>query len=536
MRRRAIHAVILIAGLLLTSTLAAGLLGAPVPGIGDQEEPAPASQTGATAPQGQAPGGHTHEHAGAPANATGNQTGEASSDDGLRVIDGWDQVKAVHPVHDHALSGGEGQIPTRAEASELPHQLSSFRVVGDDGLTEMVEDGYINGAGTLEDPYVIDGFRVRGDLTVKDTTQPLVIKNSYIEGQLTLNYVGPEIYVHHNHIFDLRVNENVDRRADTSAGLFEHNEIEVIGQLRHFGGTFRDNHVGPRPDDGVVETFLSDTGPEPLPDDLVWNFDGYHRGHVHNNTVIGRVDVKLHGHFHGDCNACPNHDHADPGQFPEDNQRAEGMDPGSRHSYRFHTLAFEDNTITAKATGIALRFYDQDHAGDDQTANSEPNAYLEDLHEHHTYLRITGNELRGGSLVLDVVNPADDRHMGHVSEALVDLKRNEVTLPVPGEGERAPAYTLRGAEIVTLNAQGNTYSFERDSSPMPSGYKWTTRGDEGTATGFLFEDVEFSDVLLTGTQGENADHGIIIDNQREGLAIDARDNDFGADREDRHEQ
>lgn len=525
MRRRAVHAVALIAGLLLTSTLAAGLLGAPLPGTSDEDtDHAPA---GGLAEQSEAAHDHDgHEHGQDPAQGPG--------DSGLKTQQGYDQVEPTDPTHEHALSGGDGQVPTRAEASELPHQLGSFRVVGDEGLAEMADKGYITGSGTLEDPYVIDGFRVRGDLTIRDTTKPLVVKSSYIEGQLTLNYVGSELYVHHNHIFDLRVNENVDRRADTSAGLFEENEIEFIGQLRHFGGTFRHNDVGPRPDN-VVETFLSDTGPQPLPDDIVWNFDGYHLGHVHDNTVVGRVDVKLHGHFHGDCNACPSHDHADPSQFPENNTRSEGMEPGSRHSYRYHTLAFEDNKITAEETGIALRFYDEAHAGDDQTANSEPNAYLEDRHEHHTYLKIQGNRLDGGSLDLDVVNPVDDRHVRHVSETLVDLKANQVTLPEPGAGISA-AYIVNTADTLTLRAEDNRYTFEQDSLPMPAGYKWLTRDGDGFATGFLFDDVEHTQVSITGTRGQGVDYGITIDHERKGLVIDAHDNDFGAEREDRHER
>ncbi len=135
-----------------------------------------------------------------------------------------------------------------------------------------------------------------------------------------------------------------------------------------------------------------------------------------------------------------------------------------------------------------------------------------------------------------MVNPADDRHSHMVSEALVDLTGNTVTLPVADAGDLAAGYVVHGAQILTLRAHDNTYSFERDSSPMPAGYKWTTRDDEGEATGFLLDDVEHSEILVTGTRGHNADYGITIDNERRGLELDARDNDFGADREDRHEQ
>jgi len=64
-------------------------------------------------------------------------------------------------------SDREGEVPSRAQASELPHHFEEFVVRGDDGLSEMAEKGYITGNGTLSNPYVIDGFRVDEELTIR---------------------------------------------------------------------------------------------------------------------------------------------------------------------------------------------------------------------------------------------------------------------------------------------------------------------------------------------------------------------------------
>jgi hypothetical protein len=468
------------------------------------------------------------------ADETDPGTASSEAEDRDHEANGSSATTLAHqPRHDHALSDREGEVPSRAQASELPHHFEEFVVRGDDGLVEMAEKGYITGNGTLSNPYVIDGFRVDEELTIEDTSRPLVVENSYIDGQLTLNFVGEEVYVHHNHVRDLRVNENVEREGPTTAGLFEHNEIDYIGQIRHFGGTFQHNDVGPRPD-GVVETYLSDTGPAELDEDVVWNFDGYHGAHVHNNTVEGRVDVKLHGHFHGSCSACPAHAHQDPEDFPADT--IEGGEPRSRHSYRYHVLDVENNTIEVEGADRALRFYDEAHAGDDQTADSEPNPYLEDKHEHHAYLRVHGNDIDGGSLAFDVVNAENDRHEGLTQEARIDLTGNHLTRPAPRGAGLVPAFEAETADHATLHAEGNRFAFQRPSSPAPEGYGWVDGGDPADTTAFLFEDVNASRVQIQATEGANATYGVTLDDVRDNTPVVLEANRFDAREEDRRER
>lgn len=487
---------------------------------------------------------HTHEqHAHGPANA--------ANDNASAPLEGH------QPRHDHALADRPGQRPSRAEASEFDLQFERFIVRGNEGLEQMADDGYITGSGTLEDPYVISEFRVTDELSITDTSRPLVIENSYIDGQLRLNYVGEEVYVHDNHVHDLRVNENVERRGPTTAGLFEDNELEFIGQLRHFGGTFRHNDVGPRPDN-VVETYLSDTGPADLPDNVVWNFDGYHLGHVHNNTVEGRVDIKLHGHFHGSCLACPAHAHQDPDGFPpeqanqgdqagEDNGtdeanqtggqagQARDRSPKSSHSYRYHTLDFENNTIQAGQAQLALRVLDQAHAGDDRTAASEPNEYLEDRHEHHQYVRLHANELRQGKLLFDVVNAEDARHGGLVQQATLDLSHNEVVLDRPrGTSGLLAAYEVQAGDNAWLRAQANLFAFQEEDSAAPEGYRWAVDGEPADTTGLLLRDVDASHVEVNRTVGENATYGVTLADVDDTRLL-LFDNRFDASQEDRHD-
>ncbi len=516
MRQRATLVIAGLALMLVTASLAAGLLIEP-----DGQETSHDATLDVARSMGPAPDPGPSAQAASHDNASGDVPGPP--------------LEPAEPSHRHFRSGQPGTVPTRAEASELEHQLRSFTVVGDDGLATMAKDGYLTGTGSTSDPYLIDGFRVREDLTIRDTSKALVIRNSFIEGQLTLNYVDEDVYVHHNRIYDLRVNENVDRRGDTTAGLFEHNEISFIGQLRHFGGEFTANQVGPKPD-GVATQFLSDTGPKPLPEDLVWNFDGYHGALVHANEVVGRVDVKLHGHFHASCNACPAHDHADPAGFPEGNERVEGAPPGSTHAYRYHTLVFRDNDIRLEQPGPALRFNDEAHAGDDQTANSEPNAYLEDRHDHHQYLAIQDNRITGGSLVLDIVNAEDDRHADRVTEALVHLTGNQVTLVQPrGEGTGlTSAYTVHQAHTLELVATGNAFAFESEGSPLPDGTRWTVDGEPAETTGFLLAGVDLSSVSVQATRGEGASYGVSLHQVTDRTHLELSENDFQARDEEVH--
>ena len=109
-------------------------------------------------------------------------------------------------------------------------------------------DGVRSGSGTLADPYVISGYAVSGSLYLGDTDACVTITGNYIDGELALNWNGNCVHVHHNFIRDLRVNENVAREGYDTGGLIELNQINYVGQIRHYDGEFRDNVVGPRED------------------------------------------------------------------------------------------------------------------------------------------------------------------------------------------------------------------------------------------------------------------------------------------------
>ncbi|HEV8361813.1 MAG TPA: hypothetical protein VGR28_15290 [Candidatus Thermoplasmatota archaeon] len=407
-----------------------------------------------------------------------------------------------------------GRVPAEADAPSLPTQLQSFRAVGDDGLAELAKEGWLAGQGTPDDPWVIEGFRVRGDLEVRDTSAPLIIRDSLVQGQLKLNYNGAWLHVHHNRIHDLRVNENVERRAETTAGLFDHNAIAVVGQLRHFGGEFAFNDVGPAP--SFVAEVLGDAGPQPFEPGRVWNFDGYHLAWAHDNVVQGRVDIKLHGHYHGSCATCPSHQH------DEDHADVD-------HTDRWHSLRFEDNDITVQA-GPALRVNDRAHAGDDRTANSEPDPHLELAHEHHTLLMIARNALHGGPLVFDVVDAEDERHEG-IQQAMVALDGNEVDQALPRgflANERIAAYEVRLAQGLAFAARDNAYRFTDGASPLPSLLRDVAEPRAATA-GFLFDEAAGLATIAT-TQGDGARWGVLL--QRAGqLDLDLDDNAFHAQEE-----
>ena len=217
------------------------------------------------------------------------------------------------------------------------------------------------------------------------------------------------------------------------------------------------------------------------------------------------MDIKLHGHYHGSCVPCHAHNHAESAE--SEARHGHAMD----HALRHHALDFENNTILVEG-GRALRVNDRNHAGDDRTANSEPNQELEEPHEHHTFLRLANNRLTGGPVVFDVVNADDERHAGHAQEALVHLLRNEVTMDLPrGSGLRKPplavAFDMRNAEGLLLQAHGNSFRFHAPSTSS-TGYGWLLE-PTGEAAGFRFATTEGT-AWISGTTGSGATYGVVL--------------------------
>src|SRR5688572_19495105 len=99
-----------------------------------------------------------------------------------------------------------GTVPT-PQAAEALEEVSSIHIHDDTGFNP--SNGVRSGSGTLDDPYVISGYFVTGDLYLGDTNACAIITGNYIDGQLSLNWNGQCVHVHHNYIRDLRVNENI---------------------------------------------------------------------------------------------------------------------------------------------------------------------------------------------------------------------------------------------------------------------------------------------------------------------------------------
>ncbi|MGQ0534755.1 MAG: hypothetical protein ACT4PT_01640 [Methanobacteriota archaeon] len=344
---------------------------------------------------------------------------------------------ASHDAHDALHAGGgagldadgfpirarvawtpeDGRIPTEADARAL-EEVRRLVIESD---AEFSDVDFVTGSGTAEDPYVFDGLYVRGDLYIADTSEYFVVRNSYIAGQLSLNWVGDRAYVHHNYIRDLRVNENVERTGDPTAGLIEANAIGFVGQLRHFDGVFRDNTVGPKPP-GFFEEIIGDSGVAItlFQDDVVFNFDGFNGADVYRNAIIGAVDIGLHGHHHSNGFTAVTHNHGEA-------HGAGAMD----HGDRWHSLKFHENEISITSGLTALRFEDENHAGDDRTARSESDEALEAPHVHHTKVLILRNTLRGGNLLVDVFIEDEDRYHKEASPSALVVKDNTITLTGP---------------------------------------------------------------------------------------------------------
>jgi hypothetical protein len=327
----------------------------------------------------------------------------------------------LHGAHDQVgmkrprFPAAEGSVPSAEDAKRL-EEVPSLRVLEDKGFNP--KNGVRDGKGTLSDPFVISGYYVTGDLYLGDTDACFEVVGNYISGQLTLNWNGQCVWVHHNFIRDLRVNENVDRTGYATGGLIEANQIEFIGQLRHYDGEVRNNVVGPRTSASAFDTVLEET-PLLAPDLLLANVDGFNQGLIHHNTFYGPVDLDLHGHHHGTGFFAPHsHYHADDsGHMP---------DHAEDHTDRWTSVAFTDNRIVDELS-YGLRYEDQNHAGDDRTATSEDNEMLDETHVHRTDIEIARNVVEGAQIWVDVFNADDENHEKR-NDGWLRITDNQVTL------------------------------------------------------------------------------------------------------------
>ncbi|MEK6986054.1 MAG: hypothetical protein AABX89_06705 [Candidatus Thermoplasmatota archaeon] len=316
-----------------------------------------------------------------------------------------------------------GSVPSAEDAQSL-EEVPRLAILNDTKFNPA--NGVRSGSGTLDDPYVISGYYVTGDLYLGDTDACVVIAENYVDGQLTLNWNNQCVHVHHNFIRDLRVNENIARTGMPTGGLIELNEIVVVGQIRHYDGEFRNNVVGPFVPNDLADEVLHE---HPLPflqvnDPVVLNIDGWNQALFHHNTITGSVDLDLHGHHHGTGFLAPHsHNHGD------DQARTTHTED---HTNRWSAVSVTDNKIVDLA-GYGLRYDDQAHAGDDRTAASETVEALENDHQHHVKVEILRNELTGAGIWIDVFGADDERHKVP-NPGLVTVADNTIKLQKRDDG------------------------------------------------------------------------------------------------------
>lgn len=356
----------------------------------------------------------------------------------------------------------EGEIPdgpeglTQVDRVLIEGEPDAERLRGEHGIN-------LTGTGTLDDPYVLEALRVSDELELIDTVDHWVIRENFIDGELRLNWNGDKVHVHHNHIRDLRVNENVERVELATAGLIEQNDISIVGQIRHFDGVFTHNTVGPVPE-GVFDPLINDAGelvPVPFREELALNIDGFDGGEFIENEIQGGVDMQLHGHHHASCFGCFSHNHGD----------ADAADKKD-HTIRYHMGAFRANTVDA-SVGPAFRYQDTGHSGDDETATSEPWEELEAGHVHHTYVTIQGNEITGGPFVVDIFN-ADDEDHPSTNPGQLTIEANTVSYTLDDQ-------TLRTGWLETWGPHGLIISEVKEMDLQVSGNEIRVDGGHDTS-------------------------------------------------------
>lgn len=310
------------------------------------------------------------------------------------------------------------------------------------------QNGVRGGSGTARDPFVISGWQM-SSLTLRDTGVHVLIRDNSIN-RLILNWNGPGLTVVNNVVGDMRVNENVRRTGAPTSGRISNNIFGSVSQLRHFDGSFSDNTVG-------------QAGRTDLPffNSPVVAFDGFNGARFVQNTIYGYVNIQLHGHHHGSSFADDSHHHGAPG----DEHAGHDMDPVD-HTKRFHSVYLSGNKIYSEGS-YALRYTDQAHSANDRTASSEQNEELNQPHEHHTRLSITGNQLIGAGLRVDIFNANDQKHRVPSTGHLV-VKNNKISLARQMDEvfQYKPGISVTQARGMTMKVVGNRVTAEASEDPL----------------------------------------------------------------------
>lgn len=258
--------------------------------------------------------------------------------------------------------------------------------------------GVRSGSGTAADPYVISGWQVN-NIRIENTDRHVVIRDNTITGRLTLNWIGDRVHVFTNQINDLRVNQNVKRTGLPTSGDISHNVFTVVGQLRHWDGSFTRNIVGTK----------DNLGPRAV------NFDGFNGARFSDNTIYGYMDARLHGHHHSSSFDAGSHQHAG------------GHHAHVDHTQRYHRVSITGNTIRTTAN-YALAYLDTNHAGNDRKAPSEQEEELTLPHVHHTRVHIASNRLNGAGILVNVFNAKDAQKHPKTARGTFEIIDNRVSL------------------------------------------------------------------------------------------------------------
>lgn len=335
-----------------------------------------------------------------------------------------------------ALTGLVQPVGAAASTGEERTSRNDITITGDSQFNPA--NGVRAGSGTRRDPYVISGWDVR-NVALRDTGAYVIIKDNNITGRLVLNWNGDRVTVVNNSVGDLRVNQNVKRTGEATSGRIANNTFGIVGQLRHFDGVFENNVVKGRASlfDGVFSNKSV-------------QFDGFHGSRFRNNTINGYVEVRLHGHHHGSGFNENSHYHGagDKGH----GSHGAGVD----HSKRYHEVFVSNNRITADGE-YALLYTDTAHVANDRTAASETNEELNKNHVHNTRVHLTGNQLTGAGLMVNVFNAKDERHNG-TKTGLVDIRNNEISLEREATDNlwsRKDGITINRAVDAVIKIEGN---------------------------------------------------------------------------------
>jgi hypothetical protein len=377
-------------------------------------------------------------------------------------------------------------LPSAALGQEARESRSSIRIVSDAEFDEA--HGVRSGSGTAEDPYVISGWDV-SSLFIKDTNASVVITDNSVRGTMVLDWIGRDVTVTDNTVRDLRVNQNVPRTGLPTSGVISNNTFDVVGQLRHWDGEFSHNVVGQPFGTGPVETVEQE-----LYSYRAVNFDGFNGAHFTENDIFGYVDVRIHGHHHSSGFGDDSHNHGGGADHAM-------MD----HSNRYHEVFFHNNRITVPpGQRYALQYVDNNHAGNDRTANSEENPALNDPHIHYTRVHLTDNVLNGAGLLVNIFNANDERHID-TSRGLLEIDRNTITLA------RSEVMGSGGTDGITVQQARDVDVYVRDNNvtgPADTIYQQLPFVTVNATTGIDLRTVDKANIRLYDNHISNTMYGI----------------------------